>query len=340
VSSVSTTAAASVPAISVVMITAGSFKTLRRALWHLSRQTIRDRIEVVIIAPAVDSLSDMPDGALSAFWGSQVVPVGPIVNGDKQAAAALRVARAPVIGMLEDHAYVDPDWAESLVRAIADGWTAVCTRIENANPDTALSWGSYLIAYGAWFGPQPSRPVTQVSRHNVGLLQDAVLALDPGLEDHLGRDGNLLAELASRGGRFFATTGSIVQHVNASRFSSTFLLRYHGGRLSAWKRWKRGRWSPVRRLVYCLVSPVFPVLRYVRIRGDLKARDAWRLVPGHGRRGLAVALVIDAMGQGLGFAFGTGRHTVEYLARFEYSRAEHLVRGDLAVLEPPVDAGR
>lgn len=322
------------PLLSVILVTARSFRSLRRTLLHLSEQTVRDRIEILIVAPGEASLADMPPGALSPFWGHQVLPVGEIENGDKQAVAAIRAARAPYLGFVEDHAWLEPSWAEAMVRALDDGWTGVVSRIENANPGTGASWGSYLIAYGTWFGPQPSRPVTQVSRHNVALRRDALLALEPGLEDQLGRDGNLVGVLSARGARFYASTGTSVAHVNASRWSSTFLLRYHGGRLSAWKRWRRG-WSVPRRLAYVAACPLFPALRYWRIRSELRARDAWRLVPPRGKRGLLATLLVDALGQLVGFALGASAHSIDYLAGFEMDRAQHLRRRELGILEPP-----
>ena len=86
-------------------------------------------------------------------------------------------------------------------------------------------------------------------------------------------------------------------------------LRIHSARANAGTRARIGDWSPWRRLVYIGASPLFPFLR-LRVLGpwlrSLKREGAlFRVAPL-----LALALLFDAFGQAVGFAFGAGDSAV------------------------------
>ncbi len=56
-------------------------------------------------------------------------------------------ASAPVVALVEDHAYPAPGWAEGIIDAHKNGWAAVGPVMANANPHGLMSWVNLLIEY-------------------------------------------------------------------------------------------------------------------------------------------------------------------------------------------------
>ena len=111
---------------------------------HLRAQTARDRIELIVVA---ESARAVDCGALQGdvFAACRVVEVGPITQRGDAAAKGIRAATAPIVAMIEDHSYPEPEWAEALLRAHAGPWTVVGPVVANANPDYAASWVNYVL---------------------------------------------------------------------------------------------------------------------------------------------------------------------------------------------------
>ena len=59
--------------------------------------------------------------------------------------AGILAATSPVVGLIEDHSYPGPEWAEALLRAHAGPWTGVGPAVDNANPESAASWVNYIL---------------------------------------------------------------------------------------------------------------------------------------------------------------------------------------------------
>ena len=312
--------------MSVTVVAADRYETIRRTLDAIAAQTIADQLEVLLVAPDAAALAGLPAGAEAPFARFERIYVGPVHDVDKAAAPALLRAHSPVVALIEDHAYPEPGWAEAILAAHDQPWAAVGSAVLNANPDAELSWVNQLLAYGEWTPPVAGGEGA-VSRHNVSFKRTWLEAYDEhALEDMLGRGGGLLPDLKRRGGRFCVAADARVRHLNPSRFSSTVALRLHGGRLSAAGRASGERWPWWRRAVYVVASPLIPLVRLKRLLPkvfgpELRPR-APRLLPA-----LAGALVLDGIGQALGFALGPG-DAEGRMAAFEFRRDRHLTDHD------------
>lgn len=322
----------STPQLSVVVVTPTRFGQVRRTVDHLRRQSAAGRIELVLVCPTADAVDDADPAELAPFAAVQVVPVGPIPNVDRASADGIHAARAEVVAIVEDHAFVQPGWAEGLLAAYASGdWTAVGSVMSNANPRTHLSWCNLLLAYGWWLHPERAGVHEDVPGHNISYRRAALTAFGEDLRDRLGRAGDLHDRLRASGAAMLLAPDAGVAHVNPSRWRSTTQLRVEAGRLYGWTRSRA--WSPARRLLYALGSPLIPFVRLLRLRGDqLAGSGAAHLVPAVVPTLLAV-LVLDAFGQALGYLAGPGR-SVQVLATFEMDRRQHLARVDTPLLAP------
>src|SRR5690348_18340179 len=93
------------PELSVILVT-DRLETIRKTLAHFRAQTIRDRIEIVVGAPAGSDVSlDAPD--FEGFADVRLVELeeASVRNGR---ALTLRSATAPIVAVGETHAFPWP----------------------------------------------------------------------------------------------------------------------------------------------------------------------------------------------------------------------------------------
>jgi hypothetical protein len=309
--------------MSVVVVTLDRFRTMRRTAGALRAQTARARIELILIGPTEEGLAERDPRETDGFFAVHTVAVGPIENVDRAAAHGIRMAKAPVVAIIEDHAYPEPEWAEAVLRAHEGPWAAVGAVMENANPGTALSWANLLLAYGAWVEPVAGGETVSISRHNLSFKRLVLEQFGEGLESYLGRDGGLLQRLRADGHRFYLEPAARVHHANPSRLSATVTLRLNAGRLAGATRSRLEQWSPLRRTLYVLGGPLIPVFRARPLhRKVFRAGLFPRAYPA-----LLLCLVLDGIGQMLGFALGPGE-SAQTLSDFEVGRPRHMTARD------------
>lgn len=318
-------------ALAVIVVTPSNFANLRRTVRHLRAQTIVDQIELILIAETEQAIADHEAAELAEFARVAVVAVGPIANVDRVAAAGVHSATAPVVALVEDHAFPEPGWAAALVDAHRGEWAAVGSTMVNANPHSMLSWVNLLIAYGPWTEPATAGAVDTLPGHNISYKRAHLLAYGEALGEALTRNGELPNALRKRGHHFYLEPAARLAHANPSRLASTVELRFSAGRLYGATRARQERWPPWKRLCYVLIGPLIPVVRFQRLRSELfgagkRAQLVPRIWPA-----LAFGLLLDGLGQMVGYALGPGQ-TPQTLAVFEMGRAHHLVKRERALL--------
>jgi len=125
---------ASLPEMSVVVITPDRYETVRKTVRHWKAQSVRGRLEIVLVAPSAVELG-LDKSEMQDFLQFRVIEVGPINSTAKARAIGVRHASAPVVALSEDHAYPAPGWAEAIIIAHKDGWATVGPVMANANPE-------------------------------------------------------------------------------------------------------------------------------------------------------------------------------------------------------------
>ncbi len=318
------------PQLSVLLGTHTGFERLRRVIHCLDRQTIRDRIELIVVAPSQAQLETDVSAEVEGFFGFKLLFVGPIENVDRSLAHGVRAAAASVVAILEDHAFPTPNWAEVLVEGHQGPWTVVGTGVSNGNPRGALSWANLLIAYGSWLGLKRSKEAKTFSRHNSAYKRDALLSLGSRLDDMLVRGGGLVEALQEAGHRFYVDARSNVAHVNPSRLQSTAELRFNAGRLYGASRAASG-WALWKRLLFAAIGPPLRLQKVARRawskRGAVPARPT---IAG----AFLMCALVDGLGETFGYLRGAGR-SAEKLAVFEMDRKAHVTTADQRLLVAP-----
>ncbi|HVF40544.1 MAG TPA: glycosyltransferase [Gemmatimonadaceae bacterium] len=313
---------AATPDLSFVVPTDGDFSSLKRTIAALAAQTIRNRIELVVVTPR-DGV-EIPDG-LDMFWGVTVVNGGPIISSNLSRIAGIRVASSAIVALGEDHCYPDPEWAEALLSAYAEDVAAVGPVFRTANPRSTLAWMNFLVEYGEWMEPAPRREAPEIAGHNSSYRRDLLLAYGDELETVFEVEGVTQAQLRAKGYRIIVEPKARTSHLNFSSLAATVRLRFQGSRLFA--AYRAQQWTLQRRVLYTVGSPLIPVVRFVRIVRALAQTPEHRTLLPRVLPALAFGLVVSAIGELAGYVAGPGRSR-EKTGGIEFSRRRYLNASD------------
>lgn len=311
------------PSLSVIIATPDRYTTIQKTIQHLLSQTIRHRLEIVIVASSRENLQ--PDEQeLAAFCSYQVVELGSPMSVGSANAAGIRRANAAVVALAEDHCFPDQQWAERLLAAHQGPWAAVGPGVRNANPNSAVSWADLLIGYGPWLNPTSSREVEFLPGHNTSYKRAILLGYGDRLDAMMQAETVLHWDLRRQGHRLYLESTASVAHTNFSLWSSFGPAQLYNGRLFAGTR---ARGKPLSwRLLFTVGAPLIPALRLWRIWAGLPSKEL------RGRflaclHALATGLLIDGLGQMLGYAFGAG-NALAKVAQYETDRFRHVREQD------------
>lgn len=295
----------------------------------LRAQTVRDQVEVVLVGPTEDAIR-APADDLACFWGHQFVAVGPVGSIARVNAAGVRRARASLVVLAEDHCFPEPAWAATLIAAHEGPWAVVGPSICNANPSTVVSWCDFVVGYGPWADPASAGPAPFLPGHNSCYKKSVLLAYGDRLEEMMEAETVLQFDLRRRGLQLGVAPAARVAHTNFA-FASTWLpVMFYQGRVFASARARP--WTLAKRIGYGVASPLIPAVRLARgVRQLARARgpkpSMTRVLPM-----LALGLVVDGVGQMLGYLAGTG-DAVARVAQDQFHRVRHIPATDRQALD-------
>lgn len=319
------------PELSVIVLTPDTYQTIRKTIRRLRAQNMKDRIEIVIVAPSAESLG-LETSDVEEFCRVRIVEIGVMTSTAKARVAGIRGAGAPVVAFVEDHSFPAHGWAEALIQAHRQPWAAVGPVMANANPDSLVSWANLIIEYGEWLDPSPAGVRDHLPGHNGSYKRSILLEYGPALEDLMEAESILQWDLRAKGHQLYLDPAVKTYHQNFSAMFSWIPLRFHGGRLFAASR--AHRWSPWKRCVYAASAPLIPFVRLRRLVRELRRpgrkRDLLpRILPV-----LIAGLVLDGAGELVGYAFGAGS-AIRRLTDMEFHRSRYLTKRDRQAEVPP-----
>jgi hypothetical protein len=307
--------------MSVVIATPDRYDTIRKTMQYLRNQTVRDRLEIVVVAPSEESLG-LDEEELAPFASFRVVEIGDVESLAAGNAAGVRAATAPVVALLEDHSRPEKGWAEAILETHRGDWAAVGPVMGNPNPGSAVSWADFLLGFGTWWIPTPSGEIDHLPTHNASYKRSVLLEYGPELETMLKAEIIMQWDMGARGHRLYLDSGARVYHVNFELLRSWLPVQLHAGRIFASVR-SRG-WPLSRRSLYALGSPLIPWIRLRHVLRQVRLRDHVGL-PASVYPLIAVGLLTSALGEALGYALGIGDAS-RSLGNYEFHRERHLRR--------------
>ena len=321
---------ADAPKLSVILATPDDYRTIRATVRHLNRQTIAGDIELVIIAPSATTL-DAVSAELAPFNRHQVIEVGTMRSVAWANAIGVARATAPIVAFAEDHCFPHPTWAEALLAAHEKPVSAVGPVVRNGNPGTMTSWADFLIAYGEWSDPHPAGPAHHLPGHNSSYKRDVLLDYGDRLESALEAESVLHWELRDAGHELYIEPAAKIDHLNFALLSVWIPTQFYCGwqfgatRASGWPWWKRLAWVGGAGLI--------PAVRLIRVvkAAFAPGRTQQRAILPRVMPTLMLGLVLDGIGQAVGYAFGPANVTAK-LAGLEFHRVKYLTPRDQAAV--------
>jgi hypothetical protein len=317
----------------VVLVAGSGPAGIARTMQHLRAQTARRRMEVLIVA---ESARDFDLATLGAgdFAGCRIVEVGPITERGAAAAAGMLASSSPVVGLIEDHSFPAPEWADALLRAHAGAWTAVGPSVDNANPESAGSWVNYILSYGGFAPPLEAGEREILPWHNSAYKRDAIVPFGDRLGPLLEWEGALQAELRAQGHTLYLEPAARTAHSNVSRMWSTVGLNVQRGRALGAQRAERERWPTWRRVVQAAAFPLFPLLQLRHVLASMRRMTIPPSLRPRVYLGLFTTLGVLAAAEAWGLLAGVG-DAIARMEDYELHRARHLTPSERRALAAP-----
>jgi hypothetical protein len=254
--------------VSVVLATSAA-DVVRSPLDAYRRQSVADRVEVLLVAPP-SVLAELADLTAPELHSLRPIAVSEPFDLARARAVGALAASAPWVFIGETHSFAEPTLIEHLLAASrdrgkgADGPSVhgFVPAIYNVNPSGAVSWASFLIDYGAWAPghrgvvPQPPIYNALVARAELERpLEELTRAMMPYDESASPLDPR-------RGQRALAVPAARIGHLNVVRISDFALSKHWAGLAVGDLRRRRWRWP--RRLAYAAAAPAVAVVLFGR----------------------------------------------------------------------------
>src|SRR5262245_58933075 len=216
------------PRLTAVMLMPGSFSTLTASLSSLTRQTIKDRIELVLVHTP-DFESSIDRSACGGFQSVKFVRIERMPTVAAGFVAGVAAASAPVVALVEDHVFLHPQWAERVVDAHSQACAAVVPRMTNGNPASVASWASFLMCFNEPFAMRADGPVESGPGHNTSYKRDVLRSYCDDLQPLYQSERNLHYRLRRDGHRILGAPGAELAHVNISIPRKVLAHAFYGG---------------------------------------------------------------------------------------------------------------
>jgi hypothetical protein len=219
-----------------------------------------ERAEVVLLDAANDGSPPLPRSDEPAV---RVFPRPERGTYGELRAEGTRLARAPIVAFLEEHAIALPGWLEAIEQSLASGeYGGASGEVHPLNPGAGISDAVALMNYARWLPPlQESGPSTLVVGHNSAYNRDDLLAFGAELEESLSCEVVLQWRLGARGRVFLINPAIRVAHLNETTMSS-ICRGYYLWNVSFGAGWSRAEgWSTSRRALQVLGCPWWVIRR-------------------------------------------------------------------------------
>jgi hypothetical protein len=305
---------------------------LRRTIDLWAAQKIHSRIEAVLVRPVALSEEPINTGDFEPFHSLQIVDVPELDSVGTGFATGVQRAQAPIVMLAEDHAFPEPGLAEAILATYTDPEVvAVGPVMFNANPKTRASEAAFVLAFSAAAYAPITREARMLGGHNASYRRDFLISLGAELRELYMSERVLQFEIEARGLKMILLAHPRIGHFNFSRWRSTIVHAFQGGRLFAGQRCRD--WHFGRRIIYAAGAPLVPFIRLRRIMSDLReSPDQYaRLVPSR-LPIFTFVLALHAFGEAVGYVLGVG-NAIEGYAPFELYRRDQLIMREREEIE-------
>lgn len=290
------------PDLSAIVVVGNLRSRAQRVIDALSRQTAKDRIEVIVVDTASP---DQPPLSVDSGVICHYLRRPELEIYAQARCAGLEAASSPVAAFIEDHCIPSAGWAQALISAHREDWAAVGYAFINPDPDNFWCRASMVNDYGLWLHPCTDQPVELMPGNNISYKRDALTQFNGQLERLLTPDYNLQQKLLAQGRRMRIEPEAKAAHQGFRSLGPAMRANFSYARLLAARRAEMQHWSMGRRIVQAILTPpLAPLLGSIRLLRSLRGRAS---LAGQFMEGLPIYFLIhswSSIGETLGYLFG------------------------------------
>lgn len=315
------------PDLTVCMITDDTYAKCARTISYLARQTVVDRIELLIVGPSEARIAPRYD-ELSPFHSVRIVEMGEVGWVGEAVARGVHAASAPYFVYAEEHGFPPEDWAEVLIRTFeAGGYDAVGWGMLPSNPGL-VAWAHIYGQFGDAVAPLASGSATRLGPHHGAYRRDLLTGYGDELASLFGNEGVLYPELVRRGKAIYLTGETVTGHTQISNLSDYIWLEFIGQRVYAASRMRFFEWPLWKRIVYIAGSPLIPLVRLSRSIGHVSRTGRSRELLPQVAVVMLAANIAGALGEAVGYAIGADDKTRSDRMGIELDRYSFVNKAD------------
>ncbi|GEM_PF-2097185 len=316
------------PALTLVTITDGAYEVCRRSICHFARQTRLDDVELIIICESTETLGEPDQDDLAGFHSVQTVPIGPLASTGHGLAAGVHAARAPLVGYMEEHSFLPANFVDVVLDEMKDPTIgALGYGMVPANPGL-VAWAHMFIQFAPAVAPVVAGNASVLGGHHAVYRREVLLGYEDSLVDITGNEAVLHEDMRHRGVRMVMTDRLTAEHTQISRLGDLVKQEFISQRAFAVARSRVLGWSPVRRAVYALGSPLIPFLRVGRtleaIRRSGRGKDLMPQILGP----MMLGALAGGAGEGIGYLFGGLDRAYRARLDYELHRYDYVTSAD------------
>lgn len=300
------------PELSLILAT-DTYATIRAVVERCRKQTARDRIELVLVAPSAGAVSEVL--AYRGEFAAIKIVEDPVDDLSTARAVGIRAASAPIVFVGETHSYPHPRCAEAVLESFSGPWSSVAAALDNANPNGTWSWASFLSDYGRWADVLPAGEIAEAPLYNAGYRRPVLLQLGDGLARALTPSGDLALTLRAGGHRIFFQPEARLDHANVARPWDFVRQRFVNGLVLAAHRARP--WPVSKRLVYIAGSFLIPVVLIWRILPGVWGTVRRKRLPLATIPAIVAGMIIKSAGELAGYAGAPAESADRWVLEFE-----------------------
>ena len=288
------------PDMSVVIPSVNGWSDLRGALDAVYAQHGGGTIEVLV----VERVGEIVRAAIrDSFPSATVIEVASHVTIPQMRAMAFEAAHAVIIGVIEDHVIVPPDWTQRMLAAHAAGAQVVGGAVDNAATGNLVDWAAFLCEYSHCLNPPPNGPAPWLTGNNVTYRKNLLQRFHGTLRQ--GRWEDALHDAFRDAGITLISQPDIRvghnKHYSIGEYTSQ---RYLYSRAYAAMRVRNA--PNIKRLLFGCATIALPPLIYWRVISEVMKSGRYRRELFRSLPLLAVFAVAWALGEAMGYWCGDG----------------------------------
>lgn len=181
----------------------------------------------------------------------------------------LAQARGQLIGLIEDHCTVSPDWLNVLRAAYRAGHGAFGGPIDNGRTQTVYDWALYFCEYSAYMGPLRGGPTRALLGANAAYSREVLWSCYPIWQEAF-YENEVHDALRAAGHRLYLIEKASVHSHLLMPFRAALAHLFSGGRRFGRYRVKHS--SHAYRILWALAAPAVPLVLLGRIFQSVATR--------------------------------------------------------------------